>query len=76
MPVKFSGRRLKAERRGQRRSQGWLAEQADTSVRYIRDLENEVKSNPSAELLCRISIALGVQMEELMVMRKGKEERP
>lgn len=75
MPVKFSGERLKAERTGQKRTQSWLAERADTSIRYLRDLEKGKKSNPSAELLCRISSALEVGMEDLLVVRKEEEER-
>lgn len=75
MLVKFSGRRLREERRGQKRSQDWLAEQADTSIRYIRDLEKGVKSNPSAELLYRLSNALDLEMEDLMTVRKGEENK-
>lgn len=44
-----------------------LAEQGDTSERYIRDLERGQKRNPSASVVCSLSRALGLAaMDELM----------
>lgn len=48
-------------------SQAMLAEQGDTSERYIRDLERGQKRNPSASVVCSLSRALGLAaMDELM----------
>ena len=44
-----------------------LAEQGDTSERYIRDLERGQKRNPSAPAVCSLSRTLGLAaIDELM----------
>lgn len=75
MPVKFSGERLHDERKAKDRTQIWLSDNAGLSIRYLRDLEKGKKKNPSAQLLCRISSALEIEMEELLVVYKGEEEQ-
>ena len=49
-----------------------LAEKAGISSRYLRALESGQKNNPSASLLCRLALALGVPMDALMVV-SGEE---
>lgn len=64
--IRFNAIRLKTERTKQKISQRTLAEKAETSERYIRDLEKGNKSNPSSILLCRICQSLKVSMDDLM----------
>lgn len=66
MEAKFSADKLREARTGNHLTQERLAEQAGISVRYLRALESSHKSNPSASLLCRISLALGIPMDALM----------
>lgn len=73
MQVYFNGQKFKAVRKDRNLSQIRLAEQADTTERYLRDLEHGVKDNPSAAVVYRLSSALQVQMEELMVVREDEE---
>ena len=75
MPIKFSVERLHEERMAQDRTQIWLSDRAGLSIRYLRDLEKGKKKNPSAELLCRISSALEIEMEDLLVVCKGEGEQ-
>ena len=53
-------------------TQAELAEKGGVSERYIRALEAGTKSNPSANLVYRLSKALEIYMEDLM----KKEEEP
>lgn len=73
MQVYFNGQKFKAVRKDRNLSQIRLAEQADTTERYLRDLEHGIKDNPSAAVVYRLSSALQVQMEELMVVREDEE---
>lgn len=73
MQVYFNGQKFKAVRKDRNLSQIRLAEQADTTERYLRDLEHGVKDNPSAAVVYRLSSALQVQMEELMLVREDEE---
>ena len=73
MQVYFNGQKFKSVRQDRNLSQIRLAEQADTTERYLRDLEHGVKDNPSAAVVYRLSSALQVQMEELMVVREDEE---
>lgn len=66
MHAKFSADKFRRARTGKNLTQECLAEKAGCSVRYVRALENGRKSNPSASLLCRLSLALGVPMDALM----------
>lgn len=73
MQVKLNARKLKAIRKERKLTQEYLAEQADASCRYIQALERGENDNPSASLVCRVSIALGVPMEELMAISEEDE---
>lgn len=67
MQAKFNGQKVRTLRKMKKLSQAMLAEQGDTSERYIRDLERGQKRNPSASVVCSLSQALGLAaMDELM----------
>ena len=66
MRVKLAGKKVKLLRISKKITQEDLAEQAEATDRYIRDLESGRKSNPSDALLFRMSKILGVSMEELI----------
>lgn len=67
MQAKFNGQKVRTLRKMKKLSQAMLAEQGDTSERYIRDLERGQKRNPSASVVCSLSRALGLAvMDELM----------
>ena len=68
MQAKFDSAKLRKARLERGISQSVLAENADTTIRYIRDLESGAKDNPSAVLLYQMSAALGVPMEEFMAV--------
>ena len=72
MRSKFSGAQFKNERKRKNISQRSLAVMADTSERYVRDLEKGNKTNPSAKLLFRFSKAMEVPMEDLMTEMEGE----
>ena len=72
MYSQFNSMRFKGERKRKNISQSALAVLANTSERYIRDLEKGNKTNPSADLLFRISKALGMPREDLMTNMEGK----
>lgn len=71
MPVKFSDERLHNEHRAQGRIPICLSDNAGVSIRCLRDLEN-----PSVQLLCRISSAMKIETEDLLVVCKGEREQP
>lgn len=67
MQAKFNGQKVRTLRKMKKLSQAMLAEQGDTSERYIRDLERGQKRNPSASVVSSLSRALGLAaMDELM----------
>lgn len=66
MSAKFNAERLKALRKEKHITQESLAARANLTDRYLRDLESGRKDNPSASLVCRISTALEIPMDELM----------
>lgn len=67
MQAKFNGQKVRTLRKMKKLSQAMLAEQGDTSERYIRDLERGQKRNPSASVVCSLSRALSLAaMDELM----------
>lgn len=67
MQAKFNGQKVRTLRKMKKLSQAMLAEQGDTSERYIRDLERGQKRNPSASVVCSLSRSLGLAaMDELM----------
>lgn len=69
MLAKFDAQKLRKIRKEQKMTQSSLAEKANSTDRYIRDLESGRKNNPSAILLCQMSGALGVRMDDLMDIR-------
>ena len=75
MWVKFDGGKLLCHRKEKNISQALMAEQADTTIRYIRDLEKGCKSNPSAVLVYLLSAVLGIRMEELMTKLPDEERK-
>ena len=72
MGARFNASYFKSERKRKNISQSSLADMADTSERYIRDLEKGKKTNPSANLLYRLSKAMGTPMENLMTGTEGE----
>lgn len=74
MAVKFDAQKFRSERK-KKTTQAKLAEKADTSIRYIHDLEHGTKSNPSASMVYRLSSALTVPMEALMKEETEPEEQ-
>lgn len=65
MLAKFDCEKFRRERK-KRITQIKLAEQANTSVRYVRDLEHGIKKNPSAALLYQMAAAMGVPMDSFI----------
>ena len=74
MRVKFNGKKFRDERKKKNLSQAQLAEMTDTSIRYVRDLENGTKNNPSASMVYQFSLTLDVPMETLMVKSDEKNK--
>ena len=66
MLARFDGAKLREIREQLGISQAELAARAGTSIRYIRARETGKKRKPSAELLCKLAIALDVPMETFM----------
>lgn len=66
MPAKFNAEKFRDMRKKKNLTQERLAEQANSTDRYIRDLESGRKNNPSASLLHQMSKALEVSMDDLM----------
>ena len=66
MQVYFDGEKFKAARKRRKLSQILLAERADTTERYLRELENGRMDNPSAAMLYRLSVVREIPMEEFM----------
>ena len=73
MLAKFDAQKLRAARVNRQMTQESLAEQCNTTDRYIRDLETGRKNMPSAALVCRLSLVLDVSMESLMEITQEKE---
>ena len=74
MQVYFNGARMRSERRSRKWSQMEVAEMVNTTERYVRELEKGRKHNPSAAIVYRISRALGIPMDELMMGIPDEEE--
>ena len=68
MRVELNRRKLKEIREQNHLTQEQLAELSNISDRHLRNLET-VSTNPSATVLCRISRALDVPMDELMTVK-------
>ena len=73
MLARFNAQKLRAAREKRHITQEALAEQCNTTDRYIRDLEAGRKNMPSAALVCQFSVALGVPMESLMDILQEQE---
>ncbi len=73
MQVYFDGKKFKAARKRRNLSQTRLAEEAETTERYLRELENGRMDNPSAAMVYRLSVAPDLPMEELMTEAEGAE---
>ena len=73
MQVLFDGKKFKAARKQRNLSQTRLAEEAETTERYLRELENGRTDNPSAAMVYRLSVALDLPMEELMTEAEEAE---
>ncbi len=68
MRVEFNRKKLRELRVQNQLTQEQLAELSDISDRHLRNLET-VGTNPSAEVLYRISCVLDVPMDELMIIK-------
>lgn len=73
MLVIFDGGKFLATRKAKNLSQAKVAATADTTVRYVRDMEKGRKTNPSAAMVYRLSAALEVPMEALMTVQQEGE---
>lgn len=68
MHVELNRKKLKEIREENNLTQEQLAELSNISDRHLRNLET-TSTNPSAQVLCRISYALDVPMDDLMMIR-------
>ena len=73
MQVYLDGKKFKAARKRRKLSQILLAERADTTERYLCELENGRIDNPSAAMLYRLSVVLEIPMEEFMAETEEME---
>ena len=61
-----TGIRIRASRKARGYTLEQLAERAGSSKSYIWELENKAPPRPSADLLARIAMALGITIEYLL----------
>lgn len=73
MLVRFDSKKFLAARKKKDYTQAQIAAEADTTIRYVRDMEKGRKTNPSAAMVYRLSAALEVPMEALMTEQKEGE---
>ena len=66
--VILDGPKMQLLRKSMNKTQAQLAVAADTTERYIRDLETGRKRDPSARIVYGCAVFLGVAMEELMIV--------
>ena len=71
MQTEFNRKKLRAIREENKLTQEELAELSDISDRHLRKLET-ASTNPSADVLCRISYVLDVPMDELMTIHSER----
>ena len=69
MKIELNHKKLRELRKKNHFTQEQFAEMVDISDRHLRNLET-VCHDSSAVLLCRISIALDVSMDDLMTVKK------
>ena len=67
MQAVLNRKKLRAIREENNLTQEQLAELSEISDRHLRKLET-ASTNPSADVLCRISYVLDVPMDELMTL--------
>ena len=67
MQAELNRKKLKEAREENNLTQEQLAELSNISDRHLRNLET-VSTNPSAEVLCRLSRVLDVPMDDLMTI--------
>lgn len=73
MLARFDYKKFLSTRKGKKLTQATVATAANTSIRYVRDMEKGKKSNPSAAMLYGLSAALDVPMESLMTEQQESE---
>lgn len=71
MKVELNRKKLRELRQKNHLTQEQFAEMVDISDRHLRNLETVCKDS-SATVLCRISLALEVSMDDLMTIHKEK----
>ena len=73
MLVRFDSKKFLTIRKKKDYTQAQVAEGADTTVRYVREMEKGRKTNPSAAMVYRLSAVLQVPMEALMTEQQEDE---
>lgn len=73
--VRLDSRKLKQTRIERNLTLEFVAEQGNTTERYLRDLESGRKFNPSAAILFGIAQSLSVPMEDLITQETQEEDR-
>ena len=73
MPVSLDGEIFHDIRKTKKPAQAALAEKADTTIRYLRDMENGKKQTPSVATVYKPGAALGVSMETPMIIQAAQE---
>ncbi len=73
MLAKFDGEKFVSARKARNLTQAMVAAAANTTIRYIRDMEQGKKTNPSAAMVYGLSAALEVPMESLMTEQEESE---
>ena len=68
--VKLDSQKLKQTRIDRNLTVEFVAEQGNTTERYLRDLESGRKFNPSAAILFGIAQSLSVSMEDLITQEE------
>ena len=68
--VILNGSKLREIRISKNIRQSDVAEAAETTERYIRELESGRKCDPSARIVYGCASCLGVAMEDLMTVRE------
>jgi len=75
MLVRLDSQKLKQTRIDRNLTLEFVAEQGNTTERYLRDLESGRKFNPSAAILFGIAQSLSVPMETLITQDTQEEDR-
>ena len=75
MLVRLDSQKLKQARIDRNLTLEFVAEQGNTTPRYLRDLESGRKFNPSVAILFGIAQSLSVPMEALITQETQEEDR-